>query len=161
METSTGREPVTYGREADGTAVVTIDPPERRNALNLAVKRRLVSILEALNEYGLASCSRRRPRRERSCWSMGWRDEPASAEAYRPWRLGRILLWELWDRISCLTLVRRGGASDMLPLTTAREITRRGPKAELAEFVGIGHLPALLTPEQIAPITAFLEQTAT
>ena len=48
METSTGPEPVTCRREADGLAVVTIDRPERRNALNLDVKRRLTTIVETL-----------------------------------------------------------------------------------------------------------------
>ena len=48
METSTDPEPVTCRREADGLAVVTIDRPERRNALNLDVKRRLTTIVETL-----------------------------------------------------------------------------------------------------------------
>jgi enoyl-CoA hydratase len=48
MEASTDSEPVTCRREADGLAVVTIDRPERRNALNLDVKRRLTTIVETL-----------------------------------------------------------------------------------------------------------------
>jgi enoyl-CoA hydratase len=48
METGTGPEPVMLRREADGVAVVTIDRPERRNALNLDVKRRLTAIIETL-----------------------------------------------------------------------------------------------------------------
>jgi enoyl-CoA hydratase len=48
METGTGPEPVMLRREADGVAVVTIDRPERRNALNLDVKRRLTAIIESL-----------------------------------------------------------------------------------------------------------------
>jgi enoyl-CoA hydratase len=48
METGTGPEPVTLRREADGVAVVTIDRPERRNALNLDVKHRLTAIVETL-----------------------------------------------------------------------------------------------------------------
>ena len=50
METGTGPEPVTLRREADGVAIVTIDRPERRNALNLDVKRRLTAIIEALTD---------------------------------------------------------------------------------------------------------------
>jgi pimeloyl-ACP methyl ester carboxylesterase len=82
--------------------------------------------------------------------------DPAIAEAYRPWRLGSIMMWELWDKVRCPTLVLRGAASDMLPLSTAWEMSRRGPKAELVEFADVGHLPALLTREQIEPIAAFL-----
>ena len=36
-------------------------------------------------------------------------------------------------------------------------MTRRGPEAELIEFAGIGHLPALMTQDQIEPIARFLE----
>ena len=48
MKTSTNPEPVTCRREANGLAVVTIDRPKRRNALNLDVKRRLTTIIETL-----------------------------------------------------------------------------------------------------------------
>ncbi|MDB5409013.1 MAG: alpha/beta hydrolase, partial [Rhodospirillales bacterium] len=34
--------------------------------------------------------------------------------------------------------------------------TQRGPKARLVEFPGIGHAPALMAPDQIAAIDAFL-----
>jgi pimeloyl-ACP methyl ester carboxylesterase len=84
--------------------------------------------------------------------------DPAIAQAYLPWHLGSIVMWELWDPIRCPTLVLRGASSDMLPASTALAMTRRGPKAELVEFAGVGHLPALLTSDQIAPIAAFLEQ---
>ena len=38
-------------------------------------------------------------------------------------------------------------------------MTRRGPGAELIEFDGIGHLPALMTEDQIQPIVRFLGAT--
>jgi enoyl-CoA hydratase len=41
-------EPVTSRRVGDGIAVLTISRPERRNALNLDVKRRLADIVEEL-----------------------------------------------------------------------------------------------------------------
>jgi pimeloyl-ACP methyl ester carboxylesterase len=40
--------------------------------------------------------------------------DPGIAEAYRPWRLGSIVMWELWDRVRCPTLLLRGALSDML-----------------------------------------------
>jgi pimeloyl-ACP methyl ester carboxylesterase len=83
--------------------------------------------------------------------------DPAIAEAYRPWRLGSVVMWELWDKVRCPTLVLRGAVSDMLPLSTAREMTRRGPRAELVEFAGVGHLPALMAADQIEPVVGFLE----
>lgn len=46
LETSPG--PVTVRRDGDGVAIVTIDRPERRNALNLLVKDRLAEAVAAL-----------------------------------------------------------------------------------------------------------------
>ena len=34
--------------------------------------------------------------------------EPGIAEAYRPWRLGSIMMWHLWDKVRCPTLLLRG-----------------------------------------------------
>lgn len=65
-------------------------------------------------------------------------------------------LWAYWDRIDCPVLVLRGVESDLLLAHTAQEMTRRGPRAQLIELAGIGHAPALLTADQIAPIRDFL-----
>jgi pimeloyl-ACP methyl ester carboxylesterase len=50
----------------------------------------------------------------------------------------------------------RGGDSDVLPRDVAREMLGRGPKAQLVEFRGVGHAPALMDEEQIAAIERFL-----
>jgi pimeloyl-ACP methyl ester carboxylesterase len=67
-----------------------------------------------------------------------------------------ISLWESWDRISCPTLVLRGAQSDLLLASTAQEMTRRGPKARLVEFQGIGHAPALMSDDQVGAVREFL-----
>ena len=41
-------QPVLCRRDADGVAVVTIDRPERRNALNLEVKSRIAEVVSEL-----------------------------------------------------------------------------------------------------------------
>jgi pimeloyl-ACP methyl ester carboxylesterase len=69
-------------------------------------------------------------------------------------------LWPLWDAIRCPTLVLRGAESDLLSPATAQAMTTRGPKARLVEFPGIGHAPMLLSPDQIAPVVAFLREGA-
>jgi pimeloyl-ACP methyl ester carboxylesterase len=84
--------------------------------------------------------------------------DPAIAQAYRPWSLGSIMMWSLWDKLQCPVLILRGAESDFLTASTAREMRRRGPGAELIEFEGIGHLPALMTQDQIEPIVEFLEK---
>ena len=65
-------------------------------------------------------------------------------------------LWAVWDAIHCPVLVLRGADSDLLTRDTAREMTRRGPKAELVEFPGCGHAPALNVPDQLNAVETFI-----
>ena len=65
-------------------------------------------------------------------------------------------LWGLWDAIRCPTLVLRGAQSDLLSAGTAAQMAARGPKPAIVEFEGVGHAPALLSVEQIAPVVRFL-----
>jgi pimeloyl-ACP methyl ester carboxylesterase len=67
-----------------------------------------------------------------------------------------ISLWPVWDAISCRTLLLRGRESDLLLRETAEEMTRRGPRATLVEFAGVGHAPMLLAEDQIAVVREFL-----
>jgi pimeloyl-ACP methyl ester carboxylesterase len=66
------------------------------------------------------------------------------ADAARAAPTADVDLWPVWDAVRCPTLVLRGAVSDILPPEVAREMTRRGPKATLVEFPGIGHAPPLL-----------------
>ena len=74
---------------------------------------------------------------------------------------GDLELWNVYDAIRCPTLVLRGALSDLLQKKTVQEMTRRGPKAKLVEFAGIGHAPTLLNPDQIKPIRDFLLEGST
>ncbi len=65
-------------------------------------------------------------------------------------------IWDVYDRIQCPVLVLRGSQSDILSSATAEEMTRRGPKAQLHEWPGVGHAPALMDEAQIAVIARFL-----
>jgi pimeloyl-ACP methyl ester carboxylesterase len=83
--------------------------------------------------------------------------DPRIAEPYRRQMPDKdIELWPLWDAVRCPTLVVRGAQSDLLSKATAEEMTRRGPKAKLAELAGIGHAPTLLHEDQIAIVREFL-----
>src|SRR5579859_2329875 len=55
-----------------------------------------------------------------------------------------VVLWPFWDQVRAPTLLLRGKDSDLLLPETAREMTSRGPKAQLVEFPGIGHAPMLM-----------------
>jgi pimeloyl-ACP methyl ester carboxylesterase len=79
------------------------------------------------------------------------------AEAYRATMPDQDLeLWHLYDAVRCPTLLVRGELSDVVSRQAAAEMTRRGPKAKVAEIRGVGHAPTLLQPDQIALVRDFL-----
>lgn len=91
------------------------------------------------------------PALEASLWNGSDLDMPLGPELVRG-----INLWRHWDAIRAPTLLLRGGDSDVLPHDVAREMLGRGPKAQLVEFQGVGHAPALMDEQQIAAIERFL-----
>jgi pimeloyl-ACP methyl ester carboxylesterase len=81
------------------------------------------------------------------------------AEAYRASMPEKDLeLWPLYDAVRCPTLLVRGEHSDLVSRQVAAEMTRRGPKAKVAEIRGVGHAPTLLHSDQIAVVRDFLLQ---
>lgn len=81
--------------------------------------------------------------------------DPAIARAFEGPSVD-VDLWMYWDLLRCPTLTLRGADSDLLLHETALEMTRRGPKAKLVEFPGVGHAPMLMNPEQIEVVREFL-----
>jgi pimeloyl-ACP methyl ester carboxylesterase len=67
-----------------------------------------------------------------------------------------IEAWAAYDRIACPTLVLRGADSALLTKAVAEEMARRGPRARVATFHGVGHAPALMAEDQIAAVRGFL-----
>ena len=92
----------------------------------------------------------------------GWRlhYDPAIALNFQQAAEADVDLWAVWDAIRCPVLVLRGAESDLLDKPTAEAMTSRGPKAQLIEFSGVGHAPALVAPEQIEAIRAWLAEGA-
>lgn len=83
--------------------------------------------------------------------------DPGIGEVFRVTPiLASVDLWSLYDNITCPTLVVRGQESDLLNLDTAAAMRTRGPRAELVEFSGVGHAPALMDPAQIEAVADFL-----
>lgn len=66
-----------------------------------------------------------------------------------------IDLWNLWERINMPMLVVRGAESDLLLPETLARMARTGARTFVVP--GAGHAPALMDPEQIGAIRAFLE----
>ena len=87
-------------------------------------------------------------------WGMSY--DPDLAAAFKKGPSEDINLWSFWDTITCPTLALRGAESDLLLKATAEEMTKRGPRAQLVEFPGIGHAPMLMAEDQIKVIMDFL-----
>lgn len=71
-------------------------------------------------------------------------------------KAGEAMLWALYDRLDCKTLLVRGAESDLLTREVAQAMTQRGPHAQLVEFAGVGHAPMFVQPDQIAAVAQFL-----
>jgi pimeloyl-ACP methyl ester carboxylesterase len=69
---------------------------------------------------------------------------------------GQAALWQLYDNIRARTLLLRGAQSDLLSAETALDMTKRGPKASLIEFDGVGHAPTLIAQPQVDAVASFL-----
>jgi pimeloyl-ACP methyl ester carboxylesterase len=74
-----------------------------------------------------------------------------------------IALWQTWERVRCPTLIIRGAQSDLLSAQTVRQMQERGIAAKAglvraAEIADCGHAPALMAPDQLALIEAFLTE---
>lgn len=78
--------------------------------------------------------------------------DPGIAEPFKANGAAPIDLWGVWDTILCPVRALRGIESDLLTKDVADEMTLRGPKAELVEFSGIGHAPALMSDDQIRAV---------
>jgi pimeloyl-ACP methyl ester carboxylesterase len=88
---------------------------------------------------------------------IGLAYDPGIATAFNSVPLTDVDLWPFYDQIKCPVLVVRGARSELLLAETAREMTRRGPRAELYEVAGAGHAPALMDAAQIARIESFFD----
>lgn len=71
-----------------------------------------------------------------------------------------LIMWPVYDAISCPTLLMRGASSDLLSAQVAAEMGHRGPKARLVEYAGVGHAPTLMHDDQIQVVRDFLSEGA-
>ncbi|MDW3207504.1 MAG: alpha/beta hydrolase [Alphaproteobacteria bacterium] len=86
-------------------------------------------------------------RDEAGCWVNAY--DPRIADPFRGDQIADADLWYLWDAIRIPIFVMRGAESDLLTPEIAKEMTRRGPGAEVLEIPGCGHAPALMDSHQI------------
>jgi pimeloyl-ACP methyl ester carboxylesterase len=82
--------------------------------------------------------------------------DPNIAHAFRnPWHYS-VDLWKYWDAIGVPILVVRGRQSDLLPESVLADMLRRNRNATAHTVDNCGHAPALIAPDQINVVTAFL-----
>jgi pimeloyl-ACP methyl ester carboxylesterase len=87
-------------------------------------------------------------------WGLAY--DPHIGDAFKATPPQDVDLFPVYDRITAPTLLLRGAVSDILAPEVAEAMTRRGPKAKLVEFAGVGHAPWLSSEDQIAPLRQFL-----
>ena len=83
--------------------------------------------------------------------------DPAIGAAFQTEDVDDVDLWQIWDAVRCPVLVLHGADSDILPAAVAEEMGRRGPKADVVDFPGIGHTPMLMSDDQIRIVRQWLE----
>ena len=93
---------------------------------------------------------------EGSASPMIRRSATRSAPSRSAQRCRTSICGHFYDQIRCPTLVLRGDQSDILRATDAAVMSGRGPHAQIVEFAGVGHAPALMADDQIAAIRDFL-----
>ena len=70
--------------------------------------------------------------------------------------LDDVDLFPIWAGVSCPTLILRGMDSDVLLPETAERMVAENPHAKLVQFPGIGHVPALMSDDQIGIVRDWL-----
>jgi pimeloyl-ACP methyl ester carboxylesterase len=98
--------------------------------------------------------------------SLRWDDErrqytvlcdPLIAKAFNsPW-FYPLDLWKYWETIDVPILVLHGAKSDLLSSELAQEMRKRNRRANVFRFDDCGHVPPLMTQDQIEVVTRFLE----
>lgn len=71
-----------------------------------------------------------------------------------------LYFWDAWYRVNARVLVLRGETSAILPRYVADTMLLVKPHARVVEIAGVGHVPSLMTGEQIALVRGFLSASA-
>ena len=87
---------------------------------------------------------------------FGLNYDPEISWPLRKEPLEDVDLFPVYDAVRCPTLLLRGTESDVLLEETARSMQARGPRATLVEFPGIGHVPTLMSNDQIEIVRDWL-----
>lgn len=87
--------------------------------------------------------------------------DPRLAQVLRPPPFTPGLhFWDAWYRVRCPVLLLRGEASEVFPASVAHTMLDIRPAARLVEIAGCGHAPALMSADQAAIVSDYLDQAA-
>nr|VFK29072.1 MAG: Pimeloyl-ACP methyl ester carboxylesterase [Candidatus Kentron sp. MB] len=87
---------------------------------------------------------------------LGMNYDPKISWPLKKEPLEDVDLFPIYQAVRCPTLLLRGMESDVLLAKTAHEMQNCGPKAKLIEFEGIGHVPTLMSADQIDVVRDWL-----
>ena len=87
----------------------------------------------------------------------GFAYDPRIGDPFKAGPVEDVDLWPVWDAIQMpdAAAARRTHPTS-LQRDVAEAMTKRGPKAKLVEFPGVGHAPPLLSEDQIGAVRDFL-----
>jgi pimeloyl-ACP methyl ester carboxylesterase len=87
--------------------------------------------------------------------------DPRIAQVARPIPLTPgLFFWDSWYRVRCPVLLLRGERSRVLPRNVADTMLDVRPEARLVEIPGCGHVPSLMTGDQVTLVRDFLQDGA-
>jgi len=88
-------------------------------------------------------------------WRLHFDPEIARVARQMPLAPG-LFFWDAWYRVSCPVLLLRGEHYRVFPEAVAEAMLHAKPAARLVEFNDCGHVPALMSPDQIRVVQNFL-----
>jgi len=83
--------------------------------------------------------------------------DPKVITAYNWLFYYQMTLWNYWDRLGIPILTIHGEESDFMPAHLVAAMKRRAPQLRSLPVAGVGHMPMLMSDEEIAAVWAFLE----
>lgn len=85
--------------------------------------------------------------------------DPQITTVARPIAIGPgLFFWDAWYRVRCPVLLLRGEDSAIFPPDVAATMLDVKPETELVEIADCGHVPSLMSAEQIATVGDYLRR---
>ncbi len=97
--------------------------------------------------------------RKREDGLLSYAYDPEIARVFENSPIGDVDLWQKWKAIECPALVIHGAQSMLLTQDIIDQMRESQPDFDLLTLQGCGHVPSLMTPDQIEMIRTWLSAT--